>query len=172
MAVRVSRTAPAYVLALVQSEGGKDWRDAIVASLEALRALLPTKLMELPPPAVSPSAWEASWKAAPGSWFQIFELAERTAAKAPTAALRVLWTVPAFQCYRSIMEEDPDEYLRGLCPATFTTAGGATTHRIKVHLAVASQPARLRAAVVGSCLHDGFSPLAVGPPPPSATSWC
>ncbi len=94
----------------------------------------------------------------PGLWVRIFDLAERTAAKAPAAALRLLWNVPGFQCYRSIMEEDLDEYMCGFCPATFTTAGGATTHRIEAHPAVVSQPARPRAAVVGpvcpACMVD------------------
>ena len=57
LAVRVSRSAPDYVLAMVQGIGGEAWREAIVACLAALKALLPDKLADLPPPAVDPGAW-------------------------------------------------------------------------------------------------------------------
>ena len=150
MAVRTSRTAPEYVLAMIQGKGGQAWREAISASLAALKALLPAKLADLPSPLLDPCAWEASWMAAPGMWFQLFAAAERAAAKKPAAALRLLFATPGFvpsglDCNGA----EQDEFLCGLCAATFSTPGGVATHRLKTHPISAPEPQLLRDSVIG-----------------------
>jgi hypothetical protein len=150
MAVRTSCAAPEYVLALIQGNGGSEWREAIMASLAALKALLPGKLAELPSPHLDPCAWEASWTAAPGMWHQIFAAAERLAAKRPAAALRLLFAIPGFVPTGLGMDElEKDEFLCGICAATFGTPGGVATHRLKAHPASAPEPQMLRDSVLG-----------------------
>ena len=121
-----------------------------MASLAALKALLPGKLADLPSPHVDPCAWEASWTALPGMWHQIFAAAERLAAKRPAAALRLLFAIPGFVPTGLGMDElEKDEFLCGICAATFGTPGGVATHRLKAHPASAPEPQMLRDSVLG-----------------------
>ncbi len=60
MALAMSVRAPPYVLALVQEQGGSDWRFALTLSLKALRLLTVPKLDDLPDPVLDPSVWELS----------------------------------------------------------------------------------------------------------------
>ena len=91
--------------------------------------------------------------AAPGMWMQIFAAAERLAAKRPAAALRVLFATPGFVPPGIGKDDyDKDEFLCGLCLATFSTPGGVATHRRKVHPASAPHPQLLHESVIdGSC---------------------
>ena len=121
-----------------------------MASLAALKALLPGKLADLPSPHADPCAWEASWTALPGMWHQIFAAAERLAAKRPAAALRLLFAIPGFVPTGLGMDElEKDEFLCGICAATFGTPGGVATHRLKAHPASAPEPQMLRDSVLG-----------------------
>ena len=83
--------------------------------------------------------------AAPGMWHQIFAAAERLAAKRPAAALRLLFAIPGFVPAGIGMDElEKDEFLCGICNATFSTPGGVATHRRKAHPASAPTPQMLR----------------------------
>ena len=55
MALALSVRAPPYVLALLQGQGGSDWRFALTLSLKALRLLMAPKLDDLPDAELRPT---------------------------------------------------------------------------------------------------------------------
>jgi hypothetical protein len=129
--------APPYVLALVASQGGASWRQALHWSLRALHLLLPTKLGSLPCPFAQPAAWERIWQGYPGAWRGMLRLARKTLLDTPGAgrmvmvACRPLSPVAA-RCARGNVSED-EGFLCGVCDAVFSSAAGANTHCGRVH---------------------------------------
>ena len=116
--------APPYVLALVASQGGAAWRQALLWSLRALH---------LPQPAV----WEQLWQQFPGAWKALLRRARQSLRKHPEAGRLVMVAcrplAPA-AAGRAAEEASADEgFLCGVCDAVFTTAAGANTHRGRVH---------------------------------------
>ena len=60
-AAKVSRRPRDFLTALLQGEGGANWRSAVTASCRSLQQLLPSKLATLPDPRVSMAEWELLW---------------------------------------------------------------------------------------------------------------
>ena len=78
-AVRLTRSAPASLYALVQAPGAKPWRDELVHALGAMQMILAPRLDDLPDPATALQQWETSWRAAPAQWLALVRLFLRTA---------------------------------------------------------------------------------------------
>ena len=78
--------APAFLQALVQGEGGDEWRSRLVKSLGVLRALVAPRFNDLPDPAVDPASWETFWRRWPAVWKGAIRLMLKVAGEDPHRA--------------------------------------------------------------------------------------
>ena len=150
-ALALSVRAPPYALALVQGQGGSEWRFALPLSMKALRLVMAPKLDDLPDPVLDPTVWEHSWKAAPAAWGALLRAARCKAGQDPARAEQILQEVPELNTAEDLaVDSDPDEFMCGQCTEVFSTAAGATLHRLKSHPELPNWPLLTRQSVAGS----------------------
>ena len=65
---RVHRSAPSFLRALMQSPGGREWREEVIKALARLNQMLPAQLGELPSPHISLVEWERLCFNFPVAW--------------------------------------------------------------------------------------------------------
>jgi hypothetical protein len=122
-------TAPAQVRALLQSRGAEGWREEVRRSLCALQKMLPSKLEELPSPAVDTLAWERLASQYPTSWHSVTTMFLKTIVAEPQRWVRVseqVWGT-------SDSSTTDEEILCAECGKDFKTHQGLQSHRARVH---------------------------------------
>ena len=122
-------TAPAQVRALLQSRGAEGWRDEIRRSLAAIKKMLPSKLEELPNPAVDTLAWENMAVQFPTSWHSVTTMFLKAIVADPPR-----WALVSDQVWgTSDSSTSDEEILCHECTKTFKTHQGLQSHRARVH---------------------------------------
>ena len=132
-AIRVAARDCSYVTDILRSAGGLKWREAVVRSCGVIRLLLPTKVASLPDPGVDILAWEASWRAAPGTWKLLVKAAVRVASSCPWKTADALRAVGLNVQTVALSEDPSDECLCNLCGQWWPSRGSLAQHRRKAH---------------------------------------
>ena len=132
LAARISTKGPAYLTALLQGRGGADWRQALIHSCRAMKAVLRWHLSELEDPALAPESWETFWITFPGQWRGLVKKLKLAALGDPALARDVLAAIPELAPAEGSSSDD-EGFLCGLCEKTFGSAAAARMHCSKVH---------------------------------------
>ena len=90
LVARLTRGASAGLRALIQSQAGAPWREAVLASCLAMQKALAPKLDELPPPLAHGAVWEQFWSEFPGPWQQMVAKMLQWVRDEPSAAAAIL----------------------------------------------------------------------------------
>jgi hypothetical protein len=90
LAPRVSNHGPAYLHALLQSDGGRPWIEALAASTHALSCMVPDKVGTMPDPRVRMAPWEDLWMHHPAQWVALCKLVQQRVLSRPSLAQQVL----------------------------------------------------------------------------------
>jgi hypothetical protein len=95
-----------------------------------------------------------AWRAAPGAWRAILARASKLAGADPVRAVEVLSHFPELDAaLDGDSDSDTDEFLCGRCAEVFSSAAGATIHRLKAHPELPNLPMLVRQSVAGTvCL--------------------
>ena len=119
---------PGALFSMIQAAAGNEWRAAVVADLGLLRATLPAKLAELPPPAADLQPWVALIRSHPGPWKALVRcfLAARAAAAPPPCVQPAHDGPPHEQL--GLPEEPAQAYPCSQCDRIFDSAAGLAGH--------------------------------------------
>ena len=134
-AARASRHSPPFVLALLRSAGGAEWRQAVVRDTALLWLTIPGKVGSLPDPRIDMMPWEAFWRTWPVQWAALVALMVQAAAKQPVEFEKKLVSLgvratdgrePVAECDGWVCNIDG-------CLREFSTTVGLAAHRTRAH---------------------------------------
>ena len=117
---RLASATSRAVRALVQSEGALPWRMQTQACLAVMWKVMQPHLAELPDPRINMAKWEALWAASPGGWKALIRKFEKTVLGDVVRFAPVLLEIQGLGfpvLVEDEWDEDPDEFLCGVCDA-------------------------------------------------------